>query len=183
MVELDADRYRKEFREFLKESKNWKFQFLPQISLNNKTVIWNSQKTTHKFLTQVNERITAAHITDSNKLGEILEKGLKLKYDEFAVGKGRNNDTCIRFKKSQFVVIFNKEEHSIIGIRKPLNNLKCNKEKIVMENLEAEEKLFEDLGVQGYSLNEPEDGLLMGINENDRITVQNICKVCVEVDL
>ena len=108
---------------------------------------------------------------------------MSLKYDEFATGQGRNNDTCIRFKKSQFVVIFNKDEHSIIGIRKPLNNLKCNKEKIVMENLEAEEKLFEDLCVKAYDLNIPEDGILMSINENDRIQIQNICKVCIEVDL
>ena len=169
------------FREYLREAK--KFLFLPDIKVNNKVVNWNQQKSEAKFLSQINERINAVHITDSDKLGVILHKGLSLKYDEFATGQGRNNDTCIRFKKSQFVVIFNKDEHSIIGIRKPLNNLKCNKEKIVMENLEAEEKLFEDLCVKAYDLNIPEDGILMSINENDRIQIQNICKVCIEVDL
>lgn len=169
------------FREWLREAK--RYLFLPAVKVNNKIVIWNKQKNEAKFLSQLNERITAIHITDSEKLGTILEKGLNLKYGEFANGTGRNNDTCIRFKKSQFVVIFNKDEHSIIGIRKPLNNLKCNKEKIVMENLEAEERLFEELCVKAYDLNEPEDGILMSINENDRIQIQNICKVCIEVDL
>ena len=169
------------FREYLREAK--KFLFLPDIKVNNKVVNWNQQKSEAKFLSQINERINAVHITDSEKLGKILEKGLNLKYSEFANGKGRNNDTCIRFKKSQFVVIFNKDEHSIIGIRKPLNNLKCNKEKIVMENLEAEERLFEELCIKAYDLNEPEDGILMSINENDRIQIQNICKVCLDVDL
>ena len=169
------------FREYLREAK--RYLFLPAVKVNNKIVIWNKQKNEAKFLSQLNERITAIHITDSEKLGTILEKGLNLKYGEFANGIGRNNDTCIRFKKSQFVVIFNKDEHSIIGIRKPLNNLKCNKEKIVMENLEAEERLFEELCIKAYDLNEPEDGILMSINENDRIQIQNICKVCIEVDL
>lgn len=171
----------KEFREYLREAK--KFLFLPEVKVNNKHIIWNKQKSEAKFLSQLNERITVNHITDSEKLGEILEKGLNLKYSEYAIGKGRNNDTCIRFKKSQFVVIFNKDEHSIIGIRKPLNNLKCNKEKIVMENLEAEERLFETLCIKAYDLNEPEDGILMRINEDDRIVIQNVCKVCIEVDL
>lgn len=170
-----------EFREWLKEAK--RFLFLPEVKINNKAVNWNKQKSESKFLSQLNERLKATHITNSEKLGEILEKGLNLKYTEFATGNGRNNDTCIRFKKSQFVVIFNKDEHSIIGIRNPLNNLKCNKEKIVMENLEAEEKLFQDLCVEAYNLNEPEDGILMTINENDRVQIQNICKVCIEVDL
>jgi hypothetical protein len=171
----------KEFREWLREAK--RYLFLPDVKVKNKNAIWNKQKTEAKFLSQLNERITAIHITDSEKLGTILEKGLNLKYSEFANGSGRNNDTCIRFKKSQFVVIFNKDEHSIIGIRKPLNNLKCNKEKIVMENLEAEERLFEELCIKAYDLNEPEDGILMSINENDRIQIQNVCKVCIEVDL
>ena len=169
------------FREWLREAK--RYLFLPDVKVNNKNAIWNKQKTEAKFLSQLNERISAIHIIDSEKLGKILEKGLNLKYSEFANGKGRNNDTCIRFKKSQFVVIFNKDEHSIIGIRKPLNNLKCNKEKIVMENLEAEERLFKELCIKAYDLNEPEDGILMSINENDRIQIQNICKVCIEVDL
>lgn len=171
----------KEFREWLKEAK--RFLYLPEVKINNKVVNWNKQKSESKFLSQINERINAVHITDSNKLGEILHKGLNLKYDEFATGRGRNNDTCVRFKKSQFVVIFNKDEHSIIGIRKPLNNLKCNKEKVIMENLEAEERLFETLCVKAYDLNTPEDGILMTINENDKIIIQNVCKVCIEVDL
>ena len=98
----------KSFREYLREAK--KFLFLPDIKVNNKVVNWNQQKSEAKFLSQINERINAVHITDSDKLGVILHKGLSLKYDEFATGQGRNNDTCIRFKKSQFVVIFNKDE-------------------------------------------------------------------------
>lgn len=160
-----------------------KFTFLPVVLLDNRAIIWNPLKTEHKFLSQLNTRITVSHIHNSTKLGQILSTGLALKYDEFAIGVGRNNDTCIRFKRSQFVVIFNKSEHSLIGIRKPLNILKCNKEKIVMENLEAEETLFKDLGINGFSINEPEDGILMTITEYDRIAIENICRVCLEVDL
>lgn len=170
------------FADWLREKEN-KFKYLPDVIVNNKLAIWNKSKTEQKFLQQINERIKAAHITDSAKLGEILQRGLNLKYNEYASGKGRSNDTCIRFKKSQFVVIFNKDEHSIIGIRVPLNNLRCNKEKVVMESLEAEEQLFKDLCIKAFDINEPEDGILMTINENDRIVIQNVCKICIEIDL
>jgi len=171
------------FREWLRE-KEIKFKFLPTIKVNNKVVIWNVNKSESLFLSQLNDRIKLQHITDSDILGKILEKGLNIKYNEFVSGKGRDNDTCIHFRKSQFVVIFNKDEHSIIGIRNPLNNLRCNKTKLVLETYEDEEKFFKvNLNVQGFSLDDPEDGLLVTVNESNKLVVQNICKICLEVDL
>lgn len=171
------------FREWFNE-KELKFKFLPKLKVNNKEVIWNENKSESLFLSQLNDRIKLQHITDSSVLGNILEKGLNIKYNEFAIGKGRDNDTCIYFRKSQFVVIFNKDEHSIIGIRNPLNNLRCNKTKLVLETYEDEEKFFKvNLNVQGFSLDEPEDGIMVTIDESNRLIVQNICKICLEVEL
>lgn len=168
---------------FIKFLNGSKFEYLPGVILGNRLVKWNPEKNTSKFLLQLNQRITLPHITHSQILGEILQRGLSIKYGEFAIGFGRDNDTCVRFRKSQFIVLFNKSEHTIIGIRKSLNNLRCNRTKLVMENIEDEEKLFKELNVKGYSINEPEDGLLMIINEDDKLEVTNVCRVCVEVDL
>ena len=178
------------FREYLSEAK--KFLFLPEVKVNNKLVNWNQQKTEAKFLSQLNDRLKAGHVTDSEKLGEILEKGLNLKYSLFASGKGRDNDTCIYFKKSMFVVIFNKDEHSIIGIRNPNDDLRYKDQQIIFEDTSLTE--YDDrleifcknyLDIDSISISEIYEGIKFDLpNCNFRTTTAtNVCKVCIEVDL
>lgn len=179
-----------EFREWLREAK--RFLFLPEVKVNNKIVTWNKQKSESKFLSQLNDRIKAAHITDSKQLGEIIEKGLNLKYKLFASGKGRDNDTCIYFKKSMFVVIFNMDEHSIIGIRNPNDDLRYKGQHIVFEDLNPTEyddrleKFCKDyLDIDSISTSEIYEGIKFDLPDGNfrKTTATNVCKVCIEVDL
>lgn len=173
----------KSFREYLKESK--KFLFLPEIKVDNRIIEWNKHKTEAKFLSQLNDRIKAAHIIDSKKLGEILEKGLIIGYQNCVSGKGRENDTCFRFSKSEFTVIFNKDEHSIIGIRKPTDRLNCSKQKTVFENCEGLEDFARDLGIDYIDMGEIYDGIRFDFVGDTSESVQAliVCKKCIDIDL
>lgn len=178
------------FREYLREAK--KFLFLPELKVNNKLVIWNKQKSDNKFLSQINDRVKANHITDSKKLGEVIEKGLNLKYNLFADGKGRENDTCIYFRKSMFVVIFNMDEHSIIGIRNPNDDLRYKGQHIIFEDLNTTEyddrleKFCKDyLDIDSINVSEIYEGIKFDLPDDNfmKTIATNVCKCCIEVDL
>ncbi len=172
------------FRQWLSEGEK-RFKFLPQIKINNNIVFWNTNKSDSKFLSQINDRVKAQHITDSTKLGTILEKGLNTVIKDCADGTGRNNDTCIRFSKSMFTVIFNKDENVIIGIRKPIDSLNCNKRKTVFENCEGIEEFAKQLDIEYINMEEIYDGIkfdFVGLT-TESIVATNICKVCLEVNL
>ena len=172
------------FREWLREGDK-KFKFLPVIMVNNHKVFWNTNKSETKFLSQINDRVKAQHITDSAKLGIILEKGLNTIIDNCATGKGRENDTCIRFTKSMFTGIFNKDENAIIGIRKPIDSLNCNKRKTVFENCVGLEEFAKELDIEYINMEEIYDGIkfdFIGLT-TESITATNMCKVCLEINL
>ena len=180
------------FREYLREAKN--FLFLPDIIVNNKISIWNTEKTKEKILSQLNNRIKVAHITNSEKLKEILEKGLNKKYNEFAAGKGRENDTCIFFRRSLFAVLFNKDEHKIVSIRIPNDNLRYKGSAIIFEDKSTEtyyddalEKFCKDyLDIEDITLSEViYEGIRFDLVEKDyrKVKASTVFKVYLEVDL
>ena len=175
--------FRKWFREWLREAN--KFLFLPKVIIDNRVVKWNTQKSEAKFLSQLNDRIKVCHITNSEKLGAILTKGLSIGYNNCVSGKGRENDTCFRFSKSEFTVIFNKDEHSIIGIRKPTDRLNCNKQKTVFENCEGLGEFAKELGLDYIDMGEIYDGIRFNFVGDTSESVQAVivCKKCIDIDL
>lgn len=181
----------KPFREYFTESK--KFLFLPDIIVNNKISIWNPEKTKEKILSQLNNRIKVQYITNSEKLKEILERGLNKKYNEFATGRGRDNDTCIFFRRSLFAVLFNKDEHKIVSIRIPDDNLRYKGSAIVFEDNSTEtyyddtlEKFCKEyLDIDSITLSEVYDGIRFDLVEKDhkKVKASTVFKVYLEVDL
>lgn len=179
------------FSEWLRES-NKKFKFLPDIIVNNKLINWNVMKSEEKFLSQINSRVKVQHVTNSEILGKIIEKGLNLKYNECAYGLGRDNDTCIYFRKSLFVVIFNKDSHSIIGIRNPNDDLRYKDMKVVFEDKSTNEiydnrlEIFckDYLDIDSINIGEIYEGIKFNLQDGFKTTIAtNVCKVCLEVDL
>ena len=179
------------FREYLREAK--RFLFLPDIIVNKRISVWNAEKTTEKLLSRLNNRIKVAHITSSEKLKEILEKGLNKKYNEFATGRGRDNDTCIFFRRSLFAVLFNKDEHKIVSIRIPDDDLRYKGSAIVFEDKSTEtyyddtlEKFRKEyLDIDGISLSEVYEGIRFDLVEKDhrKVKASTVFKVYLEVDL
>lgn len=180
---MNKEKLRDEFRKYLSDSKS--FLFLPEVQVNNKNMKWNEQKSESKFLSQLNDRIKVRHITDSNKLGEILTRGLNIGYPNCVSGKGRENDTCFRFSKSEFTVTFNKDEHSIIGIRKPTDRLNCSKQKTVFENCEGLEDFAKELGLDYIDMGEIYDGIRFDFvgDTTESVQASIVCKKCVDINL
>ena len=91
-------------------------------------ITWNKNKSFNKFKSQIESRIKTVHTTEEY-LYRILQKGINLKYDVCYSGTtNKQDDTCLIYSKSQFLVLFNKAGNFIRSIREitDLDKILCN---------------------------------------------------------
>ena len=163
---------------------------LNDIDTNYGKITWNKNKTFEKFKSQIEDRVRLAHITDFNILSKLIQKAINQKfemcYDGFTF---KEDDTCIAFLKSQFIIIFNRKGKFIRSIRRhtDLDKLMCKtKTKIFEVKYGSENELVDFLTEYEINLDEEEDGyrFINVITEDELLLeVQKVCKLCIQVDL
>lgn len=124
-----------QFREWLREKElkklnEIKITYLDDIKTKYGTITWNQNKSFNKLKSQLEDRIKAGHLPDSETLHKLVKKAFDNNYEEFYTdgGTSEEDDTCIAFMKSQFVIVFNAKGMFIRSIRKmsDLDKLMCH---------------------------------------------------------
>jgi hypothetical protein len=89
------------------------------------------------------------------------------------------------FQNQNLLLFFNKDEHSIIGIRKPTDRLNCSKQKTVFENCEGLEDFAKELGLDYIDMGEIYDGIRFDFvgDTSESVQASIVCKKCVGIDL
>lgn len=175
------------FRDFINEIK---INYIDDIETNYGKVTWNKNKSFEKFKSQIEDRVTLKHITDFEALSKLIQKAINQKYESCYNGStDKEDDTCIGFWKSQFLIIFNRKGMFIRSIRKytDLDKIMCKTKQRVFEVKNgSENELVTFLNEYNIDLDNEEDGYkFIDIIENDEliVEVQKLCKVCLEVNL
>jgi len=165
------------FREELIEKV--RFDVLPTLSNGVK---FNPKKIENgKMLAQLNQRVTLPHISDSTKLGELLDRAIKQALPDCRDGYGERNDTCIRLLISNFTIVYNKKANMIRSVRKDRNVE--SKTKTIYEKSEMKQyfEMFDVLD-GGFTEGEIIDGCMLSSDEDYNLIIESVCK-CVEVEV
>lgn len=183
------------FREYIRQGENSQLNEIKITELNNietnyGIVTWNKNKSFEKFKSQIEDRVTLKHIPDFKALSKLIQKAINLKFDECYDGsKNKEDDTCIAFWKSQFVVIFNKNGKFIRSIRRytDLDKIMCKSKSRVFEvKYGSENELVSFLTEYEINLDKEEDGykfIDVIIEDELLIEVQKLCRICTLVEL
>lgn len=184
-----------DFREYIRQGETKKINEIVITELNDintdyGTITWNKNKSFEKFKSQIEDRVTLKHIPDFNSLSKLIQKAINLKFDECYSGSiNKEDDTCIAFWKSQFIVIFNKRGKFIRSIRRytDLDKIMCKSKSRVFEvKYGSDNELVNFLTEYEINLDKEEDGykFIDVITEDELlIEVQKMCKICTLVDL
>ena len=185
----------KEFREYLRQGKQLneiKISYLDDIDTKYGKITWNQNKSFAKLKLQIEDRVKAGHLPNSESLHKIVKKAIDLYWDDFyTTGTIKEeDDTCIAFSKSQFVIVFNAKGMFIRSIRKfsDLDKLMCHtKARIFEVKYGSENELVNFIEDEDVNLNHETE---YGYRFNDIIRgdellfeVVKTCRVCVEIDL
>lgn len=162
---------------------------LEPIQTNYGDITWNKNKSFNKFKKQIESRIKTAHTTE-DYLYKILQKGFNLKYNECYSGTLKeDDDSCLIFAKSQFIVIFNKTGKFIRSIREMdnLDKIMCKVQKKIFEcKYGTTNEMVEFIEKYEIDLDANEDGYQFNsvvINGELLLEVQKLCRICIEVNL
>ena len=185
------------FREYIRKGENSqlneiKITYLDDIETKYGKITWNQNKSFAKLKLQIEDRVKAGHLPNSESLHKIVKKAIDLHWDDFyTTGTTREeDDTCVAFSKSQFVVVFNAKGMFIRSIRKfsDLDKLMCHtKARIFEVKYGSENELVSFIEDEDVNLNHETE---YGYRFNDIIRgdellfeVVKTCRVCVEIDL
>ncbi len=183
----------KEFREYLRQGKQLneiKISYLDDSDTKYGKITWSKNKSFEKFKSQIEDRVTLKHISDFNALSKLIQKAINLKFEECYDGSiNKEDDTCIAFWKSQFVIIFNKKGKFVRSIRRytDLDKIMCKSKSRVFEvKYGSDNELVDFLTEYEINLDREEDGykFINVITEDELlIEVQKMCRICTIVDL
>jgi hypothetical protein len=171
----------------IKDLNEIKISELNDIVINNKVVTWNFNKSFDKFKSQIEKRIKSKHIPNNEKLEEIITNGLTKKIEECYLGSTKDeDDTCLIFMKSQFILLFNKRGMFIRSIRKisELDKITCSEQKPVFETKYGNNNELTDF-LELYDFNDYL-GFNFNIirNKNEMLVeVYKSCAKCINIDL
>lgn len=185
----------KKFRDYLKQTDNTlneiKITELKDIETEFGSITWNKNKSFNKFKNQIEDRIRLNHVTEEF-FYKILQKGINSKFTECYNGTlSVEDDTCLVYTRSQFLVIFNRKGKFIRSIRKytDLDKIMCKSKKQLFEVKYGSDneltRFLEELDVnldkndEGYRF----DSVLSENKDEMLLEVHKLCQTCIQLDL
>ena len=185
------------FREYIRQGENSqlneiKITYLDDIETKYGKITWNNNKSFNKLKSQIEDRVKAGHLPNSESIHKLINKAINNNWSDFYTNgtTSEDDDTCIAFMKSQFVIVFNAKGMFIRSIRKfsDLDKLMCHtKARIFEVKYGSENELVQFIEENDVNLNyETEYGyrfnnVLRG--EEILLEVVKTCRVCVQIDL
>lgn len=162
---------------------------LKDIETNYGKITWNKNKSFQKFKSQIEDRIKTAHMTQ-DYLYKILEKGINLKFNDCHLGSiSEDDDTCLIYSRSQFIVIFNRAGKFIRSIRKStdLDKIMCKTKRQIFEcKYGVENELTNFIEEFDVNLDDIDEGYKFTSvlkDEDILLEVQKMCVKCLQIDL